>query len=121
MAGVNVDVSSLTRFADRAVRAIPRLQAAAGKEVEETARRVQTDAKQIVPVDTGALQGSIDIEVSGLTAEVFTTLRYAPFVEFGTYKDRPQPFITPAADRQARDYPARMGAVVVTALRDLFA
>lgn len=44
---------------------IDKLKAAIEKAIEETAVAVQADARQIVPVDTGNLQQSIQIEKKG--------------------------------------------------------
>jgi hypothetical protein len=49
---------------------------------------------------------------------VFTDLRYAQFVEYGTYKDPVQPFMAPAADGQERPFLARMGRVVISVARE---
>jgi HK97 gp10 family phage protein len=85
---------------------------------------VERSAKQKAPKDNGDLRRSITSEVRNLTGTVFTTLEYAPYVEFGTglfaeqggrtdvpwcYQDdkgewhstsgqKPQPFMRPALD-----------------------
>ena len=69
------------------------------------ARDVVRKAKQLVPVDTGALRASIRISstteaanlgLSGATVEVGQP--YASFVEYGTSRMAPQPFMRPAVD-----------------------
>lgn len=55
------------------------------------------EAKRIVPVDTGDLKRSIHKtggarEGAGVVAE----MPYAGFVEFGTSRNRPQPYLGPA-------------------------
>lgn len=49
---------------------------------------VQKQAKALCPVDTGDLQGSITTEVERqnklFIGRIFTTVEYAPYVEFGT-------------------------------------
>lgn len=54
--------------------------------VNETAIKVQRGAKQRCPVDTGRLRASIAMEPfkGGLTIDVGTKVKYAPYVEFGT-------------------------------------
>lgn len=54
--------------------------------VRDGARRVQRRARDLVPVDTGILKGSILKEDLPLqrASEVFTSTEYAPYVEFGT-------------------------------------
>lgn len=49
---------------------------------------VEASAKDLAPVDKGTLQGSIHPEVKGnkntIIGRVYTSLGYAPYVEFGT-------------------------------------
>ena len=58
------------------------------KAIERGAKKVQSNAKNLAPVDTGQLQNSIktksEITKDGANAQVFTNLEYAPYVEFGT-------------------------------------
>ena len=86
---------------------------------------VERTAKQLAPKDNGELRRSITSKVEGLEGIVFTTLEYAPYVEYGTglfaeeagrkdvpwcYQDdegewhstsgqKPQPFMRPALDQ----------------------
>ena len=95
------------------------------KALTESCLLVESDAKQLVPVDTGRLKSSIQSKVEGDTGTVGTNVEYAPYVEFGTglysslgngrtqvpwrYQDakgqwhttsgnQPQPFLGPALD-----------------------
>lgn len=62
---------------------------------------VKADAKRGVPVDTGDLQRDIDsyVDEALLVAYVFATLHYAAYVELGTSKTHPQPYLRPALYR----------------------
>lgn len=54
-------------------------------EIERSARIIESQAKRNAP--TGAsnrLKTSIDVRGSKLTREVYTDVKYAPYVEFGT-------------------------------------
>lgn len=70
--------------------------------VEKAALRVEADAKDSCPVDTGRLRSSITTDgprvISGeeITAKVGTNVEYAPFVEFGTKRQKAQPYLYPA-------------------------
>lgn len=91
------------------------------KGLERGAKKIQKNAKYLVPVKTGHLRNSIKTKSQttqdGAEAQVFSNLEYAPYVEFGTGQrgsesniDRPegisykadwkgqaaQPFLTPA-------------------------
>lgn len=61
---------------------------------------VAADARQLAPVDTGNLRGSIGVDVGGTTVTVGPEANYGIFVERGTWKTAPQPFLTPAAERR---------------------
>lgn len=58
------------------------------KGLERGAKKIQKNAKYLVPVDTGNLRNSIKTKSKetqiGAEAQVFTNLEYAPYVEFGT-------------------------------------
>ena len=76
----------------------------AGLSVEDsitrTAAFTASEAKKIVPVDKGFLKNSIRAEKKGkFTWEVATNIGYGLFVEFGTYKQKAQPFLRPAFER----------------------
>jgi HK97 gp10 family phage protein len=45
---------------------------------------VQSDAKPLAAIDTGALRGSITYKVSANDGKVGTNVEYAPHIEFGT-------------------------------------
>ena len=76
---------------------VPRASAVVRKVAFDT----EADAKALAPVDTGNLRNSITTAVTGdgLTAAVVATASYAPFVELGTSRMAPQPFMGPATDR----------------------
>lgn len=95
----------------------------ASKSMASACAIVRNDARKNAPHDTGALQRSIDFQVSddGCEGVVYSSIEYAPYVEIGTgiysskgtgrdkpwtYKskhgfvrtsgNRPQPFLEPA-------------------------
>ena len=68
--------------------------------VRSTLSGIRTDARIGVPVDTGNLRESISYELdTPLSGEVGPEANYGGFVEFGTSRQAPQPFLHPAADR----------------------
>lgn len=58
------------------------------KGLERGAKKIQKNAKMLTPVDTGHLRNSIktksETTQDGASAQVFTNVEYAPYVEFGT-------------------------------------
>jgi HK97 gp10 family phage protein len=61
-------------------------------------------AKEITPVDTGRLRNSITHEVDGKEVYIGTNVEYAPPVEYGTIKQKAQPFLVPAATEHDSTY-----------------
>jgi HK97 gp10 family phage protein len=75
------------------------------RAVMDGAYIVEREAKRIVPVDTGNLKNSIrseldEIEATRVTAVTGTNVEYAPYVELGTGRQRPKPYLRPALDTQ---------------------
>lgn len=79
--------------------------------VQKTASGIENDAKQFAPVDTGALRNSISATVRSLHAEIGPTVNYAPYIEFGTWRAAPQPFMGPAADRHTAAFVSAMETI----------
>ena len=77
-------------------------QKQAEKMVRSATLAVEQQAKQLAPVDTRALRGSITHRVSGLQGEVGTSIEYGPYVEYGTYRMAAQPYLRPALDSVAK-------------------
>jgi HK97 gp10 family phage protein len=85
------------------------LRPACGEIVQETLFAIETGAKLVVPVDTGALRASIESEMTGDTSgQVATNIDYSVYVEYGTTKAPAQPYMTPAAEAERRHFMRRM-------------
>lgn len=63
-------------------------------------------AKMLCPVDTGNLRNSITHDTDDKTAYIGTNVYYAPYVEMGTSKTDPQPFLQPAVQDHESEYQA---------------
>jgi len=59
-------------------------------------QKVVFDAQSIVPIRTGTLQRSIMFQGSEGEYQVGSQVYYAPFVEYGTSRMAPRPFLIPA-------------------------
>jgi len=65
--------------------------------LERAAIEINNQAKILCPVDTGNLRNSITyVKIMPRLWGVGTNVEYAPYVEFGTYKMRAQPYLRPA-------------------------
>lgn len=68
--------------------------------VRKAAFDVEAHAKSVVPVDTGKLKNSITTEMTSQTSAIVAPhTEYAIYVEFGTRKQRAQPYMRPAAEK----------------------
>lgn len=94
---------AIRRVAADLTRQAATIQPRASQVVRKVALDTEADAKALAPVDTGNLRNSITTAVQGdgLRAAVVATASYAPFVEQGTSRQAPQPFMGPATDRNA--------------------
>ena len=91
-------VTGLTDVLAGFLREIATADGHAKTATAEAAERIEATAKSLAPKLTGALAASITTDPTKTGAEVGPTVQYAPFVEYGTWKDPPQPFMGPAAE-----------------------
>ena len=94
-------MSDLARFAEDLRENADTLTRRASQVVRKAALDTMADAKTLAPVDTGNLRNSIttDARQGDLVAVVEATASYSAYIEWGTSKMRPQPFMRPAQDR----------------------
>lgn len=76
------------------------IEAKAREAEDKTKNDIRDTAVSNVPVLTRELQDSIEVTEDGVEA----TAPHAEFVEFGTYKDAPQPYMGPAADAHEPEF-----------------
>lgn len=81
---ISVDVSEVLDLA-RDLQATPgRVRPRVQRAVARNGFQVTQTAQVKAPVDTGALKGSISVDVDGLSYEAGPTVEYGGFVEEGT-------------------------------------
>lgn len=105
------------KFAAAPAKATALIRAATVKTTIDTA----ADARRNAPVDTGYLRSSIatDYQISGTSVlgAVEAGANYAAYVENGTSRMAPQPFLRPAFDKHRQKWIRAMeqiGAEVIT-------
>lgn len=66
----------------------------------------ETYAKRDCPVDTGRLRNSITnaVETGEQSVYIGTNVEYAAFVELGTSRMKPRPYLKPAATEHTAEY-----------------
>lgn len=77
-----------------------------GAALEAIGSKVEGYAKLICPVDTGRLRNSIThvVKTNEKTVYIGTNVEYAAAVECGTSRQRPQPYLKPAATQHTDEY-----------------
>lgn len=55
-------------------------------------------ARHLVPVDTGYLRSTLNADTDGYETTAETICEYAQYVEYGTWKQRAQPYFEPAIE-----------------------
>lgn len=69
--------------------------------------------------DTGRLANSIQADIQGKQATVFTNTEYAPWLEFGTQDMEPRPFMFPAMEQERPKWEARLNRIVDAAAKGI--
>ena len=62
--------------------------------------------------DTGRLAGAIRADIEGRQAEVVADTEYAAWLEFGTMKIQPRPFMVPAMEKERPKWEERLNRIV---------
>jgi HK97 gp10 family phage protein len=97
-------------------RASARAVLAASRVVRKSGSDIEADAKVYCPVDTGNLRGSISSDFGVLSAEIGPTAEYGIWVEGGTARMAPQPYMGPAFDRREPEFVAAIAAIGTSVL-----
>lgn len=109
----SVEVYGLNQLMARLAKMKEELESATADALREVAAQMRDDAKAFCPVDTGSLRASIRVQAYvkpkahfynvGVSAGGYVTnpksgmkVNYASHVEFGTSRQRAQPFMRPA-------------------------
>lgn len=86
------------KFEDNSPACKKALDQAIKKFLVGSGELITSQAETLAPVDTGNLKTHIEnkVVVSDKAVHIGTNVEYAPYVEFGTWKMREQPFLRPA-------------------------
>lgn len=80
------------------------VQEAIETAMEQIGISAETYAKMNCPVDTGRLRASISHDSDENTVIVGTNVEYAKYVELGTSKMKPRPYLKPAMQNHVNEY-----------------
>ena len=109
---MEIEIVGLRELEDKLSNLEEKLNRALAEALEEIAEKIRDDAKNLAPVDTGALRKSIRVEKEGklqfsvvaggggvVNPKTGREVDYAGFVEFGTRRMSPKPYMQPALER----------------------
>lgn len=115
----SVDTSQMRKFASDLRTESGRVSKRGATVVRKVSQGIVRDAKTLAPVDTGNLRNSISATVTGdgrtnrMSAEIGPTAHYGIYLELGTSKMSPRPYLFPAADRWEPVFTQAMAQVVL--------
>jgi HK97 gp10 family phage protein len=99
----------ITKRGDKFAQMERRAKPEAAKIASEAATVTASVARQLAPVDTGAMRDSIYVEQKGETRfTVGVKESYATYVEHGTVYQDAQPFLRPAFEFGRKDFEAAL-------------
>jgi len=109
---MEIEIVGLRELEDKLSRLDEKLKRALEEALEEIAEKIRDDAKSFAPVDTGSLRKSIRVEREGelqfsvvagdggvINPRTGREVDYAGYVEFGTSRMSPQPYMQPALEK----------------------
>jgi len=109
---MEIEIIGLKELEEKLSNLEEKLSKALAEALEEISEKIRDDAKNFAPIDTGALRKSIRIEKKGkLQVSIIAggggvinprsgrEVDYAGYVEFGTSRMAPQPFMQPALEK----------------------
>lgn len=112
---IEIDLSDLNFDIDKVESAIE-------KELVTTGYKIEGTAKELAPIDTGILKGSITCQPDGLEVDVFTNVDYSVFMEYGTAPHmignrkhpgtRPYLYMSTAFDSHTEDLDVRIADII---------
>ena len=105
-------------FKDHSGEVLEALEQAKQRGLEAIGLAAEGHAKKSAPVDTGRLRNSIAHAVKGDAAYIGTNVEYAPYVELGTSRQAPKPYLRPAATQHGSEYKALMQASIDEELKN---
>lgn len=110
------DTSELDKLIGALAAAGPKAETLTEQVVRKVGFDTVAGAQARVPVDTGNLKNSIGVDFERLGFEAGPTANYGHYVEYGTSRMDPKPYLRPAFETATEPLPEIMGQVGMKAL-----
>lgn len=100
------------KFTDNSAAVLAAMKMKKRQALEEVGATAERHAKAITPVDTGRLKGSIAHAADDEAAYIGTNVEYAPYVEYGTHRQKAHHMLKKAATEHGDEYAAIVKAAM---------
>lgn len=117
MSYVTLDLSEVDALADDLRTGADEIHGRAQLVVAKGGHDTVADAQVLVPVDTGLLKSSISVDVDDLSFVAGPSVEYGEYVELGTSRMNPEPYLAPAFDRNLIRIESALGQLGTQVLR----
>lgn len=108
MSGTRMDFSEINKLSADLSKAGEGALAKAKLAVQKTSADIAKSAAQAAPVDTGNLRNSIGSDLvdtgGAVWADIGPTANYGKYVEYGTSRMAPQPYLVPAFEQHTNGF-----------------
>lgn len=98
-----IEVGSV-KLIDNSAQIKGMMEQAKARALEAIGLQAEGYAKKKCPKDTGRLQNSISHATDKDSVYIGTNVEYAPYVELGTKRMDPRPYLKPAATEHSDEY-----------------
>lgn len=108
---VTIDTSEVHQMVVGVNRRLGQFPRRAETVVSKVGHDMQAAAMANTPVDTGFLKSSYDLSIIGLGFDLGPTAEYGGYVELGTSRMGPEPYLGPAFDAVLPNLESALGAI----------
>lgn len=115
---LSIDATGVTHLRQTVENLGATARKGASQAVRKAAFDIEAHAKRHVPVDTGHLKSSIGVTLAndGLIAVIGPSAHYGEYVEFGTAKRKPRPYMHPALEAIRPGFEAAVRQIIPEAM-----
>jgi HK97 gp10 family phage protein len=121
LAAIEITVQGADKIAEELGSAAEKLVPTIDTAIEAGADLIQDMAITLVPVRTGMLKSTIHVEPTGQMMERLVSvgqgITYAAYVEYGTRRMAPQPYMRPSRDAREAEIVNLVAKAVLNLLR----